>query len=143
MSFIGVIIVALLISLLFYFVLSSRGPVGVLWPFFAIIFLAVWAASLWVRPIGFVYWDIAWIPLFFVGVVIALLLSAVNSSDHQYFRGTKGDVVEDDVVERDVVKPKKEDREAARTISIIFWIFIVFMLIAIFAGYANYTTWDL
>lgn len=126
------------ISLLFYFVLSSRGPWGPLWPFFIIIFLVVWASSLWIRPIGFVYWNIAWIPLFFVGIVIALLLSAINPSGYHYYRGTEGAVEE-----QDIVKPKKEDREAAKGISIMFWIFILFMVSAIIAGYATDTRVDL
>src|SRR5690554_2810725 len=136
MEVIGVIIVALVISLLFFYALSARGPWGTLWTFFIIILLVVWASSLWITPIGFVYWGVAWIPLFFVGILVALLLSAMPPSGHHYYRGIKGDVVEDDVVERDVVKPKKGERETAKTISVLFWIFIAFMVIAIIAGYA-------
>src|SRR5690554_6409418 len=139
MEIVGVIVVALVISMLFYYVLSARGPWGTLSPFFVIVLLIVWASSLWMAPAGFVYWGVAWIPLFAVGIIVALLLSAIPPSRHNYYRGTKGDIVEDDVVERDVLKPKKEDVEAAGAITIIFWIFVAFMIIAILAGYATDT----
>ena len=89
------------------------------------------------------YWGVDWIPLLFIGIVIALLLSAFPTSRHHYYRGLKGDVVEDDIVERDVLKPKKEETEAAGAISILFWIFVVLMVIAIITGYATETSMDL
>lgn len=143
MEIVGAIIVAIIISLLFFYVLSAKGPWGTLWSLFLIILLIVWAASLWINPIGPVYWGVAWIPLFFIGIIIALLLSAIPPSDHRYFRGIKGDVVEEKVVNGDVTKPSKEDTEAAGAISIMFWIFICLMIIAIIAGYATDATVEL
>jgi hypothetical protein len=143
MEIIGAIIVAIIITLIFVFALSARGPWGTIWSFFLIILLIVWASSLWIAPVGYMAWGIDWIPLFFIGIVVALLLSAIPPAQHNYYRGVKGDVVEDDVVERDVIKPKKEETEAAGAIGIMFWIFVVLMIIAIIAGYATDTRMNL
>ncbi|MEX2592665.1 MAG: hypothetical protein WD426_07815 [Anditalea sp.] len=148
MEIIGAIIVAIVITLIFFYALSARGPWGTLWSFFLIILLIVWASSLWIAPTGYVYWGVDWIPLLFIGVLIALLLTAIPPSRDNYYRGVKGDVVgddvvEDDVVERDVIKPKKEEAEAVSAIGIMFWIFVVLMVIAVMAGYATDTRMNL
>ncbi|HSJ69544.1 MAG TPA: hypothetical protein VK921_17815 [Anditalea sp.] len=70
MEILGAVIVAVIISSIFYFAVDVRGPWGSFWTFFIIVLLSVWAASLWIVPFGYIYWEIAWIPLFFIGLVI-------------------------------------------------------------------------
>ena len=80
---IAVILVAFVIGALFYFVLKNRGPWGSFWTFFIVLFLGVYLAHIWVRPIGPVYWGVAFLPLLFVGLVIALLLAAATPSNRK------------------------------------------------------------
>jgi len=127
MEILGAIIVAVIVSSIFYFAVDARGPWGSFWTFFVIILLVVWAASLWIVPFGYIYWEIAWIPLFFIGLVIAFLLAALSSTPPKYRRTTKGSDV-------------SSDREPERTyaaIGLMFWVFVGLMLIAIIAGYAS------
>lgn len=132
MEVVGAIIIAIVLTLIFYFALSARGPWGSLWSFFLIILLIVWSASLWISPIGPVYWGVAWIPLIFIGIIFALLLAAIPTSETDY-RGVRGDVVDADVR----TEPERaEERAAAGAVGFMFWIFIFFLIIAIIAGYA-------
>jgi len=127
MEVLGAIIVAVVISSIFYFAVDARGPWGSFWTFFVIILLVVWAASLWIVPFGYIYWEIAWIPLFFIGLVIAFLLAALSSTPPRYRRSAKGSDVNRDV----------EPERTYAAIGLMFWVFVGFMLIAIIAGYAT------
>jgi hypothetical protein len=127
MEIIGAIIVAVIISSIFYFAADARGPWGSFWTFFVIVLLAVWAASLWIVPFGYIYWEIAWIPLFFIGLVIAFLLAALSSTPPRFRRTSKGS---------DVVNASEEPERTYAAIGLMFWLFIGLMLVAIIAGYA-------
>lgn len=137
MAVIGAIIVALIISSIFYFALNSRGPWGSFWSFFLVIMLAVWAASIWIVPVGYVYWEIAWIPLFFIGLIIGLLLAAVSaSSGKNYYRGQRGDVVDADMAADERQKTSETEENTFAAIGVLFWLFIGLMILAIIVGYA-------
>lgn len=134
----GTILVAILISALFYYAFNARGPWGSFWSFFLVLLLIIWAASLWVRPIGPVYWGVAWIPLFFVGLLFALLLAAIPTSD------TRDVIREDEIAEAErerQVNPTEAERRrdinrTAATVSGTFWILMVVLLLVIIVGYA-------
>lgn len=128
MEIIGAIIVAVIVSSIFYFAVDARGPWGSFWTFFVIILLVVWAASLWIVPFGYIYWEIAWIPLFFIGLVIAFLLAALSSTPPRFRRSEKGS---------DVVNAEKEPERTYAAIGLMFWLFVGLMLVAIIAGYAT------
>lgn len=133
----GTILVAILISALFYYAFNARGPWGSFWSFFLVLLLIIWAASLWVRPIGPVYWGVAWIPLFFVGLLFALLLAAIPTSD------TRDIIREDEIAEAErerQVNPTEAERRrdinrTAATVSGTFWILMVILLLVIIIGY--------
>lgn len=82
----GVFLVALLIglalALLFAYGLGRPGPWdGFLWVFL-IVFLGAWAIGLWVEPVGPVVWGVAWVPIFFGALLLALLIAAVPPTTH-------------------------------------------------------------
>jgi len=152
MEVLGAIIVAVVISSIFYFAVDARGPWGSFWTFFVIILLVVWAASLWIVPFGYIYWEIAWIPLFFIGLVIAFLLAALSSTPPRYRRPLFfiGLVIAFLLAALSSTPPRyrrsakgsdvNRDVEPERTyaaIGLMFWVFVGFMLIAIIAGYAT------
>lgn len=127
------ILIAVLLSALFYYAFNVRGPWGTFWTFFLVLLLTVWAASLWVDPVGPEFWGVAWIPLFFVGLLFALLLAAIPSD----YGSTP--------TEREAGLPEPspeevaESRKANRTVAVvsgIFWLFMLILLIIIVAGYS-------
>ena len=139
MDFIGnllaVIVVAILISSAFYYGLKARGPWGSFWSFFMVLLLIIWVTNIWVAPVGPVYYGVAWFPLVFAGLVIALLLAAIPThTTHRrsnMYDNPRTDTLPDP-------KSKKEAEDTNRAVAVmsgIFWIFIIILLIAIIAGY--------
>lgn len=119
----GIIIIALLVGLVFSMVFKVRGPWGSFWTLFVIVLLSVWAADLWLTPAGPVIWDLAWIPLIFVAIVVALLLAAAESGARK---------PKPPVTEQDEVTTKEAD--TASKISAMFWIILLFLVMAIVVG---------
>jgi len=82
--FLGIIYlvsVATLITLFFTVLLKNKGPWGNFWSFFIVILLAVFAADVWIGPVGPYWFDgIYWVPPLAVGLIIALLLAATAPS---------------------------------------------------------------
>ena len=127
------ILIAILLSALFYYAFNVRGPWGSFWTFFLVLLLTVWAASLWVDPVGPVFWGVAWIPLFFVGLLFALLLAAIPSD---YGRTpTEREIGMREPSPEEVAESEKVTRTAA-VVSGIFWLFMLVLLIIIIAGYS-------
>ena len=120
----GILLIALVVGLLFSLAFKVRGPWGSFWTIFVIVLLAVWAADLWLTPAGPVLWDLAWIPLIFVAIVVALLLAAAES-------GVKKSKLP--VKNKDEVTSKEAD--AASKVSAMFWIILLFLILAIVAGF--------
>lgn len=131
----GTILVAILISALFYYAFNARGPWGSFWSFFLVLLLIIWAASLWVRPIGPVYWGVAWVPLFFVGLVFALLLAAIPTSDTGE-ETRRGEMIDEEMpVDRAEVRRREDLNRTAATVSGLFWVFMIILLLVIIIGY--------
>lgn len=130
---IAVILVAILISALFYYGFNARGPWGSFWTFLLALLLIVWAASIWVRPLGPVYWGVAWIPLIFIGFIFALLLAAVPTYDTRTRTEARADIPADEAE----LEARSEADAAAVAVGWIFWTFIIILLVAIIIGYAT------
>ncbi len=69
-------LVAVFLSAIFALGVRRQGPWTDFVAFFTIVFLAAWAGSVWVTPVGRSLWGVYWLPFPFVGFVIALLLAA-------------------------------------------------------------------
>jgi hypothetical protein len=129
MELVAAIVIAILLTAIFYFAFKTKGPWKTFWPFFIIILLIVWASALWLTPIGPAYWGIAWIPLLFIGLLMALLLSSMPNAGGRSSR-TKFKVIRDKAS-----IPAKSETGATTAIGILFWVFICLLLIAIIVGY--------
>lgn len=46
---------------------------------FVLCFLFLWSGSLWIAPVGPVWWGISWVPLFYLGLMTLLLALAFSS----------------------------------------------------------------
>jgi hypothetical protein len=116
------IIIALLLTLIFSTSYRHRGPWGGLLFFFLVIFLASWAGQLWI-PRGPVLFGVAWVPLVFIGVLVAILLLAAGSS----------------AIDRAPVNPPAEktvqEDASILTIGFFFWLLILILITAITIGY--------
>jgi len=119
------IFVALLLSLIFIGAFRTRGPWGSFALFFLIIFLAAWAGSIWIQPVGPLLWGVAWVPILAVALLMALLLAAVTH------RGIAEDIKSEPVPET----PPPEEVAVVAAIGLFFWIFIMGLLLVIIIGY--------
>ena len=126
MFFIGLvyfIILALILTAIFSYGFNIRGPWGSFWAFFAIIFLAVWAADIWITPFGPYYNEVYWLPPLIVGVLIAILLAAATPTRRS--RRTTDTHPPATEYETDAV---------AATLGILFWILLALFIISIVIG---------
>jgi len=119
----GILIIALVIGLVFSLIFKVRGPWGSFWTLFIIVLLAVWAADLWLTPAGPVVWDLAWIPLIFVAIVVALLLAAAES-------GTRKPKSSSETLD----EVTSVEPDTAIKVSAMFWIILLFLILAILVG---------
>jgi hypothetical protein len=131
-GFIAALLIALLITAISALIFRRTGPWGTAWTFFLFLFLALWTVSIYIRNVGPVYWGIAWLPLLFSAVVLALLLVTIipdanRLRDENLTR-----------TETHKVNPAEEIREASRPRSgSLFWFLIVILVVAIVVGMLN------
>ncbi|MFW6222112.1 MAG: hypothetical protein ACOC3T_00725 [Bacteroidota bacterium] len=130
-----VIIAAVAIGALFYFVFKSTGPWGTFWTFLLVLILAGLVAEAWITPFGPVYYGIAWVPTLFVIILFALLLAAATPSRRE----------EHIIEEKETRLPPGESRRAreageatAAVVGIFFWFLIIFLFVAAFWGLFYY-----
>ena len=112
-----VIIGAVIVGVLFYYIFKTTGPWGTFWSFLLILILAGLAANAWVAPMGPMYGGISWIPTLFVMLLFALFLAAATPT-HGYPRA-------------EVPKTGTSRGERAGiALSAFFWLLLFFLLIA-------------
>jgi hypothetical protein len=129
MELAAAIAIAIIVALVFFYGFNARSPWETFWPFFVILLLVIWASALWITPIGPQFAGVAWIPLLFIGLMVAFLFAAMPTS-RQNKRKTKANIARDNADE-----PTTRETGATSAISILFWIFVCFLLLAIFVGY--------
>lgn len=125
MIFFTALLIAIVITVLFTLVFKRTGPWSGVWVFFGIIFLSALAAGLWV-PAGPVVWDIYWVPIVTVGLVVALIIAAATPArriDNKPPRTTPEERAENTT----------EGIEAGEGTVIAFTIFFWFLLAALVA----------
>lgn len=129
------IVIAVLISAIFYYGFSARGPWGSFWTFFLVLLLIVWAASLWTRPVGPVYWGVAWIPLFFIGLIFALLLAAIPTYDTT---PEEEAIIDQEILaeEPELARRREAEASSAAAVGWFFWLFIAILFFVAIIGYA-------
>lgn len=73
--------IAVVLTFILAYPLGRRGPgpIDGLLFFFAILFFAVWAGGVWVRPFGPVAWGVPWVGFLAIGITFALVLAASAS----------------------------------------------------------------
>ena len=71
-----VIAFALTLALALLFDRRGPGPMGGIFFFFGLVFLATWAGGVWVVPGGPFLWGVSWLGFLLVGLITALVLAA-------------------------------------------------------------------
>ncbi len=125
------LLLAVVLALLFSSIFRNSGPWDNFWIYLIVLFLAIWGASLWLTPVGPVYYGIAWADLFIIGLFVALLLAAAaEASRRKYRKYPEGEEV-------DIVKESKKEPGAITLFGVFFWLFMAFLLAVIIIGIVN------
>jgi hypothetical protein len=119
-----VLFLALILTLIFAVGFRRRSLGGGLIVFFLVLFLATWAGGVWITPFGPVWWGVSWLPFIFVGLVIALLLTATMAPDR--IRPREGGGVN--------LEPRS-DVDSLAVFDAFMWVLICGLLVAIIMGY--------
>jgi len=128
LGFIYLIVLAVLLSLMFSYGFRMRGPWGSFWSFFAIIFLAVWAADIWITPFGPYWYNINWFPPLVVGVLFAVLLAAATPSSRSKRKSGS----------THPPSTEFESNAIATTLGVFFWLLLTLFILAIIIGLFSY-----
>ena len=120
-----VIIGAILVGTIFYYVFRTSGPWGTFWSFILILILAGIAASGWMEPVGPVYRDVSWVPVLGVVLIFAILLAAATPP-YEYPERTQTEEIPE--------PPTTSKERAAIAMGVFFWILLVVLLAAALWG---------
>src|SRR5688572_6580942 len=121
-AIIAALVVAFLLTVFFSTALRSRGPWGGLWVVFILIFLASWAAHLWINPVGPIIVGVSVVPILIVGIIIAIILAAVTKPNP--LKKAKTGELE-----------APPEAVAAVTLGVFYWVLLVILIFAIIGGY--------
>jgi hypothetical protein len=131
-GFIAALLAAVLITAIAVLIFKRTGPWGTAWTFFLILFLALWAVSIYIRSVGPMYWGIAWLPLLVSAVIFALLLvSIVPDANHW-----RDESLTNSVTSKAGQVEELDDASRPRRGS-LFWFLIVILVIVIVVGMVN------
>ena len=122
---------ALLLALLFTFLIpynyrGERAP-GALFLFFLLLFLPVWAMSLWLPPFGPVFLGIAWlVPLLTTFVILGLIAA-----------GSSGRYFERPLTVREELREREIQRQDAKVATGLITVLVLVLAVAIFFGHGH------
>lgn len=126
---IAIFILATVLTAIFAFGFRTRGPWGTMWTFFLMLILAMWSMLMWVPPIGPLWYGVAWIDLFIVGFLLALLLAAATPSANRYRESSS----KEDFAGREQIKDGTE--AAAVVVGGFFWTLLLLFTVLIIVGF--------
>ncbi len=123
------IFTAVVLTLIFSLVFKNPGPWDSFWPFVGVLFLTMFAFSLWVAPMGLVWREIAWLDTLLVGLLLALLLGAAAEPERRrrkMYRDEKGEV--------DLVAEAKAEKGGWWILGAFFWFYMFVMIVIVITG---------
>ncbi|MGE5293567.1 MAG: hypothetical protein ACM3VT_01935 [Solirubrobacterales bacterium] len=115
---------AVLFTIIFTLGFQRRGPWSSTLLFFIVVFLAAWAGSLWISPIGPAFAGIYWVPIVAVALLFALMLSTMLP------RRPPTQKVET------ISQVKRDEKVTERVFDAFFWMLVVGLAVIILLGYA-------
>jgi hypothetical protein len=126
--FISLTLAVLLTGLYKLITWRAGRKAGLIWLFLTL-FLAIWAAGLWLKPFGPILWGIHWLTFLIVGLIIVLFFLIVIPKEPP--RGRHETL---DMLERLEQKEKMEEITYI-TLNIFFWILLALLLAVIIFRY--------
>lgn len=123
------LIIAGLVTFLYFLATRKTGRrSGILW-LFLIIFLTTWAGGIWIKPFGPTLWGVHWLTFVLIGIIIALLLVVTSPSPGP--RGRKETI---NMLER-IEKEKKLEKVTYVALGTLFWVLFGVLIVAILVRY--------
>jgi hypothetical protein len=119
-----VLFIALILTFVFAVGFRRQSWGGGLVIFFLVMFLATWAGGVWVIPFGPIWWGVSWLPFLLVGIVMALLLTAIMRPDR--VRPREGGGID--------LEPRP-DTQSMAALDVFMWLLICGLMVAIILGY--------
>lgn len=113
------LVVALLLTAVFFAGFRRPGPWGIWWIFLLVVFLAAWAGGVWIEPFGPPLFNVYWLPFVFVGLIFALLVAAAAPP----------------APPRPYATATAPQEPVAVAVDLFFWVMVVGLLLAIIVAY--------
>ena len=120
----AVVLATLFFTTISLFVFHSRGPWGSYWSSFLIMFLGIWAAQVWIDPMGPVYAGVSWLPLLLAGVYFSVLLIPMGPNQQDQAEQPN----------KALRRQQKEDW-TFRMLNASFWLFLFVLALVVVLGY--------
>jgi hypothetical protein len=111
----------LIFTAIFAVALRRPGPWSSIVAFFLVIFLAAWAGSLWISPVGPALIGVFWVPLVLVAFIVAALLAVASPR-----RPPRVETIS---------QVKQEEQARRRAVDVLFWALIASFIVIIGLGY--------
>ncbi|MCF8145810.1 MAG: hypothetical protein K9N21_18020 [Deltaproteobacteria bacterium] len=122
--FVSFVIAVILTGLYVLVTRKSGRRTGLIW-LFLLIFLAIWAGGVWIRPFGPTLWGLHWLVFVLAGLMIGLLLIIILPRKPPAGRHETLNMLERVELEKEL------ETLTYITLNIFFWILIIGLVIAI------------
>ena len=123
------LMIALVFSVLFAWLIRRQGPRGGFFWFFLIILLSTWAGGIWMAPFGPVLWGVYWLPFLVIAFIFSLMVSL---SAHGRDLRTREETLKE--IE-DARKEKALEELTYVTLGVFFWFLLAALVVAIVVRY--------
>ncbi|HYG01192.1 MAG TPA: hypothetical protein VD927_02050 [Chryseosolibacter sp.] len=129
-SALAALLVAMLITIISVSLFRRRGPWGSGWTMFLVLFLVLWAVSLYVRSFGPIYLGVAWFPIIIVGILLALLFAAVLPDANHWRDESLRETKSGRIANPEGGKPNAK-------VGKLYWVLIIMLVVFIVMGMIN------
>lgn len=117
------LVIALVLTGIFAAGFRGHKTASVLVGFFILVFLITWAGGIWLSPIGYPAYGVNWIAFVVVGLIIALLITALLPPARP------------PRTRREAIEQRREEEATLAMFDVFFWILIIGLALTIIAAY--------
>ena len=116
-------------------IFDTHGPWNSFFWFFLVIFLFSWGGGSWIAPFGPMGWGVAWLPILFMGIFMALLLTAATPRSSRSRTRSADQAV---VVSRAKAKAI-ENMKIVVAVDFFFWALILVLGILVLSNFIGHS----
>jgi len=77
LDFFAAFIFAVIFMIILFNIFWKNEKLASTWMYFLIMLFSIWAAGIWIVPVGPVLWGSYWLPLVFIGLIVFLFLAII------------------------------------------------------------------